>query len=236
MTTMSRAGNKITGNRYGKLVAIKRGTANSRGAYHWLYRCDCGATVERMPATVAKSARIGTNPMCRDCRYRNDYRIVDGAVHLDVSTKTHPAAKALIDLEDLKLTLDTGGRWHAARGPNGLIYVTQKNGGYLHRLLMAHPDGLEVDHISGDTLDNRRSTNLRSVTNSENRRNTRVSSRNKTGVVGVFVHQNRFGATIVNQYGRQISIGSFDTLEQASMARKEAEVKHGYHENHGRPA
>lgn len=38
---------------------------------------------------------------------------------------------------------------------------------YLHRLIMNCPEGMVVDHINGDTLDNRK-VNLRVCTRSEN--------------------------------------------------------------------
>lgn len=41
---------------------------------------------------------------------------------------------------------------------------------YLHRFLMDSPEGLIVDHINHQTLDNRRE-NLRVVTHSENMKN-----------------------------------------------------------------
>jgi hypothetical protein len=41
----------------------------------------------------------------------------------------------------------------------------------LHRWLMNSPPDLQVDHVNGDGLDNRRSVNLRAVTRSENVKN-----------------------------------------------------------------
>ena len=39
----------ITGQRYGRLVAIKQLETNSYGAYEWLFKCDCGNEAVLMP-------------------------------------------------------------------------------------------------------------------------------------------------------------------------------------------
>lgn len=61
----------------------------------------------------------------------------------------------------------------------------------LHRLITNAPKGLVVDHINGNTLDNRRE-NLRVCTQKENTQNRKdtlefePTARNKTGVRGLF--------------------------------------------------
>ncbi|PZQ63375.1 MAG: hypothetical protein DI570_09285 [Phenylobacterium zucineum] len=53
-------------------------------------------------------------------------------------------------------------------------YVQGRVGGRnvgLHRFLMGPAGRLDVDHVNGDGLDNRRSVNLRHVTRSENMKN-----------------------------------------------------------------
>lgn len=92
----------------------------------------------------------------------------------------------------------------------------------------------EIDHINGDRSDNRLS-NLRSVNRQENRRNSSRQQNNTSGTNGVCWHkrQQRWVARIKSEC-RYIHIGSYVSLEDAISARKDAEVRLGFHENHGR--
>jgi len=94
----------------------------------------------------------------------------------------------------------------------------------------------EVDHINGNRTDNRL-CNLRNVTRQENARNRCKSKNNTSGVVGVSWHilRNKWQAHIVVNNER-LHLGNFNNKEDAIAARKAAEVKHGFHKNHGRSA
>lgn len=95
------------------------------------------------------------------------------------------------------------------------------------------PDG-EVDHINGIKTDNR-IDNLRDVSNIDNSRNCKRSSRNKSGVTGVrwLKNRNRWIASIrVNR--RLIHIGSYVNFQDAVKARKLADIKYGFHDGHGK--
>jgi hypothetical protein len=222
----------IAGQRFGSLVAIKQTKKTSSGNYYWFFACDCGNTVERVATKVCKSARDGRRVSCKSCRSKNKYVSQGDWISLDVSTKTHPNTWCAIDKTDLALIEKTGGRWVAARAHNGLLYITQKNGPYLHRLLMQPDEGMEVDHIDGDPLNNRKS-NLRCVEPTINRRNTRLHSRNKTGATGVLEQNGRF-AVLFCFDGKQKYCGVFDSFDDAVALRKSLEAQHGYHPNHGR--
>jgi hypothetical protein len=56
--------------------------------------------------------------------------------------------------------------FYACRGIRGIKHKTI----YMHRVILDAPDTMEVDHINGDTLDNRR-CNIRLATGSMNQKN-----------------------------------------------------------------
>lgn len=91
-----------------------------------------------------------------------------------------------------------------------------------HRLAFALVNGefptLLVDHINGVINDNRWS-NLRLATNSQNTCNSRLSSRNSTGVKGVSFDRSRnLYRARIDINGSAIRLGRFDSLEDASQA------------------
>ena len=96
----------------------------------------------------------------------------------------------------------------------------------MHRYLL-NPNRIdEVDHINGDTLDNRRS-NLRVCSRLENARNRKISSLNTTGFKGVsFIkHLNKFGA-FISVKNKDIFLGSFKTAKEAHKAYCAAAIKY----------
>ncbi|MDP1931912.1 MAG: HNH endonuclease [Gammaproteobacteria bacterium] len=103
----------------------------------------------------------------------------------------------------------------------------------MHRLIMGFPERMEIDHINGNSLDNRRS-NLRVVTRSENARNSKKYSRNKTGVAGVSVGQSGGYVVYAMVNNKNTYLGTFASLDEAAATRRRAEIENGYHANHGR--
>lgn len=90
-----------------------------------------------------------------------------------------------------------------------------------------------MDHINHNRSDNRW-LNLREVTRKENSKNQSIPSNNKSGVMGVSWYK-RYNKYVVhiNVGGRKKFIGYYETLNKAKTARKKAEAKHNYHNNHG---
>lgn len=95
-------------------------------------------------------------------------------------------------------------------------------------------EGGVVDHKDGNTENNRLS-NLRLTTTHGNMRNRKLPTNNSSGVHGVYFvkRTNKYKAGIVVD-SKYIHLGYFTTLDDAAVARREAESKYGFHINHGR--
>jgi hypothetical protein len=92
----------------------------------------------------------------------------------------------------------------------------------------------QIDHVNGDKTDNRLE-NLRIVTAQGNAKNRSLRSDNTSGHVGVYwVRETKKWSAQIKVDGKQKTIATFESLEDAVKARKAAEDLNGYHANHGR--
>ena len=90
----------------------------------------------------------------------------------------------------------------------------------LHRLLTNPPEDLQVDHINGNTLDNRRS-NLRIVTNRQNHQNRHHKKTSK--YPGVYWHKtHRKWATTISVKNKSKHLGYFNSEVKAAIAYEKA--------------
>ena len=137
--------------------------------------------------------------------------------------------------------------WNSKNAGNRAFATSRRDGyfvGAIHnQILRAHrvvfklvhgTDPDQIDHIDGDPKNNRIG-NLRSVSHAENQRNVRRHSRNKSGVTGVVWYRPlaKWHAQIA-VVGKVTHLGYFEDFDGAVAARKAAEIKYGYHANHGR--
>lgn len=118
------------------------------------------------------------------------------------------------------------------------------HGGLLNEKLLAHRavwalstgrwPVATIDHINGNRQDNR-ICNLRDVPHVSNCRNQPLRNVNTSGFAGVSLDKRngKYAASIcVN--GKNVHLGKFETLAEARLARDAANIKHGFHANHGR--
>lgn len=112
---------------------------------------------------------------------------------------------------------------------NYLVATINQKTVRLSRFLMKPHQNMVVDHINGDVLDNRRE-NLRITTQKNNSRNSTVAINNTSGFTGVKIIHLRGGKTryrariTVNR--KEIGLGTYDTIDEAVLARKKGEVKY----------
>jgi hypothetical protein len=121
--------------------------------------------------------------------------------------------------------------WRGQYNPSTGTYYAVRKGRrgepkmvWLHRQIAGDPEGQVVDHMDGDTLNNRLA-NLRPCTHAQNRANHRLFRNNTSGNTGIYRNGNGWQARI--GLGRKIiNLGTFATKEEAVAARKAAEAKY----------
>ena len=103
-------------------------------------------------------------------------------------------------------------KWHLSSSG-----YARDRAGYMHRLIMSAPKGMEVDHINHEKLDNQRS-NLRVCTDGENSRN-QITSSGKSRYRGVYLHPDGKWCAQIKLNHKRLHIGLFHTEIEAARAR-----------------
>jgi hypothetical protein len=126
----------------------------------------------------------------------------------------------LIDDDDLALVLEH--KWCINQKEQGkrTSYVRRTTDSLkLHQLIMGEvPEGMVIDHVNGDGLDNRRA-NLRFCTHAQNRQNQskRIDGASPFKGVG-WVEDRKKWRAFIKVEGRQKTLGYFDREEEAALA------------------
>lgn len=120
-------------------------------------------------------------------------------------------------------------KWYCSH--YGYAVRTYRNGKkrgmyWMHRQIMNCPDNMEVDHINGNRLDNRKE-NLRLCSRLENCKNISTPITNNSGYKGVSLDKRRgkFRAYITIE-NKQKWLGYFNTAKEAAVKYNEAAIEY----------
>ena len=217
----------LAGKRYGRLVVMHRsGTAKSGGAT-WLCKCDCGREVvihgNNLRRGHTKSCGcLSVDAIIQRSKKQNETRIKESLVYVKFNN---------IDAEfvtDLDIWNDSGASEFCWMYSDGYAVTNIPNSRKIvsfHRYAFTGcPDGLVIDHINGNRLDNRKE-NIRFVTIQQNNQNRSARYDNPSGHVGVVWNKEK------NMWRAQIGIGKktyhlgyFTEIVDAVEARKQGEI------------
>lgn len=217
----------ITGQRFGKLIAIERvadkitPSGNCRAMWHC--KCDCGnekdisynslmydKTQSCGCLSIEKIKNIGKN----NKKY-NKY-IFYGDMGLCYTSDYKNCW--IFDSDDYDVIANY--YWHTNGKDYGMAKLSNEKNIYMHRLVMnCYDSSVEIDHINHNRFDNRK-VNLRKLTPSENQHNKQVNKNNTSGITGISYHKKdkRYIGTINKDkvcYKKE-----FKTIQEAISWRK----------------
>ena len=133
---------------------------------------------------------------------------------------------ALVDADDFdRINLF---KWHFLSGyaARSSVVEGRKKYFFMHREILNPKNDQQVDHINHDTLDNRK-INLRACSKTQNLMNQKKSANKSSKFKGVVWHKQKgkwYARIVVNK--KSISLGLFQTQEQAAIAYNEAAKTH----------
>lgn len=158
---------------------------------------------------------------------RNEFELGEKYVTIFLDRRDGDKVEAKVDYMDLMELLMFDVKWSAIWSETTQsFYVVAKHYvdgerkyTYLHRFIMKPDDDKVVDHVTHDTLDNRR-CNLKVTTRSENGQNRKGAMKNsKSGIRGInwYSRDSKWLARIqIN--GKRVTVGYFDDLDEAIEA------------------
>ena len=152
-------------------------------------------------------------------KYTNEYIISDDKSYVIGRTKKGEAF--FFDFFDYELL--TSYHWSISKRGYVVAKIKRKEVP-MHKLLFTNTKGYDVDHISGDKLDNRKSK-LRICTHQQNMFNQKIRKNNTTGFIGVSLMKNigKYEA-YVHHNGKKYSMGLHRNAVDAAIARDKGAI------------
>lgn len=191
--------------------------------------CDCGTknVIKQYQSLISYNTRscgCFDKEATRQVGYNNKkYNRYDLSGEYGIGYTSNTNEEFYFDLEDYDLIKDYCWFNHGSGKENKSNHVATREPRtnkkfYIHNLIMGD---IFIDHINNNPLDNRRK-NLRKCTQRENTKNTSKPKNSTCEFMGVSIEHGSYVARIGHDK-KKIHLGSFKTLEDAIVARLNAE-------------
>ena len=106
---------------------------------------------------------------------------------MDIKLHTKKFGEIFYKIDEDDLHIIQNHKIYACKLKNDKLYLIRDDKQWLHRLIMKDcPKGMVIDHVNGDTLDNRK-TNLRITTYSQNGTNTNKTRFNENDIIDILI-------------------------------------------------
>ena len=204
--------NDLTGRRYGKLLVQKRLDTRDHGETWYRCVCDCGNIVEARQSNLLKEHNLSCGKVgCKKTNKTHGMRSSElYHTYYDIHTRCSRKDNPLYGGRGIKVCDE----WS---GANGFVAFMEWS------LSHGYEKGKTIDRIDvdGDYMpENCRWTDVETQA-----RNKRLLKANKTGYAGVYLKDGKYAAQI-NVNKARIHLGTFNTIADAAMARRDAELKY----------
>lgn len=179
----------------------------------------CGKSFKVKPSKIKYGCGKFCSRKCKALYARTSNEIITNENYSEIiiHSKKWGTKKAIIDNEDIEKCSMLTWQVKYCKETNSFYVASSKcntKAIKLHRYLTDCPDGLVVDHINHNPLDNRKS-NLRIITSRGNAVNLSKRKDNKSGYSAILKTKNgKFKAT-----HSRTSLGVYDTMEEAIMMK-----------------
>ena len=251
-TTRMKKNETIIGNRYGKLTVVAESPRKTKnGKRLWMCLCDCQTGLpeeERKYVIATKSDLERDKKGIKSCGcLKKEMAIINGIKKRKQNTfdleseeyaigYTTKGERFIFDKEDYDL-VKTHYWAYSSDGFNKYVKadrsrIDKYTSKFMHVAIMDYhyhngfKRGTHVDHINGDTTDNRK-INLRYVNDVQSAYNRKRRKDNSSGFKGVHFHKStKKWQAAINANKKRIYLGLFENKEDAIIARMEAEKKY----------
>lgn len=192
----------ITGQRFGRLTALRRLNKKIGTSYAWLCRCDCGRLTEVSANALLKGGTKSCGCKKTDALRRQTVNIT--GLHFGRLTALEPTDERSGGSVVWKCRCDCGKETMVSY--NSLVSGNTKSCGCLSK--EHESPGTYMHYIDGTCIEMLERKGLRSD--------------NTSGYTGVVAYRGRWRAQITFK-GKNYNLGTYDRIEDAASVRKEAE-------------